>query len=382
MRNIKQIAAFSLAAVLSVSGPALNVWAGSPEFARTQEEWTKLRDNVVEYEELADLIHEYNVTVQKNQLDLNDKKKDDLITRDQYAQNYRDAANDARSAISGDDPVTDAKSAVSAAKADKAADDNTEDLEVYRLTYDQTEANLASQAQTLMITYIQQKNQLESAQLESERSEADYQTTLAKQGEGMATQADLLAAKETIQNTSAAIEKLHASLEETRQKLCVMLGWNYNDSPEIRDIPAVDSGHIQSLNPVEDKEKALQNNYTLNINKRKLENASADITKETLKRTISSNEQNISTALVKAYQAVLQANAAYEQAVTEYNLESKTMDIMTQKYQLGMVSPLVYQKQENAYKTKSIAVKSAELTLFSAVQNYDNSVNGLALAGG
>lgn len=382
MRNIKQIAAFSLAAVLSVSGPALNVWAGSPEFARTQEEWTKLRDNVVEYEELADLIHEYNVTVQKNQLDLNDKKKDDLITRDQYAQNYRDAANDARSAISGDDPVTDAKSAVSAAKADKAADDNTEDLEVYRLTYDQTEANLASQAQTLMITYIQQKNQLESAQLESERSEADYQTTLAKQGAGMATQADLLAAKETIQNTSAAIEKLHASLEETRQKLCVMLGWNYNDSPEIRDIPAVDSGHIQSLNPVEDKEKALQNNYTLNINKRKLENASADITKETLKRTISSNEQNISTALVKAYQAVLQANAAYEQAVTEYNLESKTMDIMTQKYQLGMVSPLVYQKQENAYKTKSIAVKSAELTLFSAVQNYDNSVNGLALAGG
>ncbi len=382
MRNIKQIAAFSLAAVLSVSGPALNVWAGSPEFARTQEEWTKLRDNVVEYEELADLIHEYNVTVQKNQLDLNDKKKDDLITRDQYAQNYRDAANDARSAISGDDPVTDAKSAVSAAKADKAADDNTEDLEVYRLTYDQTEANLASQAQTLMITYIQQKNQLESAQLESERSEADYQTTLAKQGAGMATQADLLAAKETIQNTSAAIEKLHASLEETRQKLCVMLGWNYNDSPEIRDIPAVDSGHIQSLNPVEDKEKALQNNYTLNINKRKLENASADITKETLKRTISSNEQNISTALVKAYQAVLQANAAYEQAVTEYNLESKTMDIMTQKYQLGMVSPLVYQKQENAYKTKSIAVKSAELTLFSAVQTYDNSVNGLALAGG
>ncbi|WP_349672760.1 TolC family protein [Lacrimispora sp.] len=382
MRNIKQIAAFSLAAVLSVSGPALNVWAGSPEFARTQEEWTKLRDNVVEYEELADLIHEYNVTVQKNQLDLNDKKKDDLITRDQYAQNYRDAANDARSAITGDDPVTDAKSAVSAAKADKAADDNTEDLEVYRLTYDQTEANLAAQAQTLMITYSQQKNQLESAQLELERSEADYQTTLAKQGAGMATQAEILAAKETMLNATVAMEKLHGSLEETRQKLCVMLGWNYNDFPEVRDVPATDSGHIQSLNPEEDKEKALQNNYTLNINKRKLENASADITKETLKRTISSNEQNISTALVKAYQAVLQANASYEQAVTEYNLESKTMDIIKQKYQLGMVSPLLYQKQENAYKTKSIAVKSAELTLFSAVQTYDNTVNGLASAGG
>ncbi len=382
MRKIKLIAAFSLGAVLSFYGPALKVWAGSPEFARTQEDWMKLRDNVVEYEELADLIHEYNVTVQKNQLDLNDKKKDDLITRDQYAQNYRDAANDARSAISGDDPVTDAKSAVSAAKADKAADDNTEDLEVYRLTYDQTESNLAAQAKTLMITYFQQKNQLESSGLELERSEADYQTALAKQSAGMATQTDILAAQEIIQNTSATMEKLRASVEETRQKLCVMLGWNYNDSPEIRELPASDLGHIQSLNPEADKEKALQNNFTLNINKRKLENAGADITKETLKRTISSNEQNINTALVKAYQAVLQANASYEQAVTEYNLESKTMDIIKQKYQLGMVSPLLYQKQENAYKTKSIAVKSAELTLFSAVQTYDNTVNGLASAGG
>lgn len=382
MRKFKLIAAFSLGAVLSFYGPALKVWAGSPEFARTQEDWMKLRDNVVEYEELADLIHEYNVTVQKNQLDLNDKKKDDLITRDQYAQNYRDAANDARSAISGDDPVTDAKSAVSAAKADKAADDNTEDLEVYRLTYDQTESNLAAQAKTLMITYFQQKNQLESSGLELERSEADYQTAMAKQSAGMATQADILAAQEIIQNTSVTMEKLRASVEETRQKLCVMLGWNYNDYPEIRELPASDLGHIQSLNPEADKEKALQNNFTLNINKRKLENAGADITKETLKRTISSNEQNINTALVKAYQAVLQANASYEQAVTEYNLESKTMDIIKQKYQLGMVSPLLYQKQENAYKTKSIAVKSAELTLFSAVQTYDNTVNGLASAGG
>jgi len=382
MRKFKLIAAFSLGAVLSFYGPALKVWAGSPEFARTQEDWMKLRDNVVEYEELADLIHEYNVTVQKNQLDLNDKKKDDLITRDQYAQNYRDAANDARSAISGDDPVTDAKSAVSAAKADKAADDNTEDLEVYRLTYDQTESNLAAQAKTLMITYFQQKNQLESSGLELERLEANYQTAMAKQSAGMATQADILAAQEIIQNTSVTMEKLRASVEETRQKLCVMLGWNYNDYPEIRELPASDLGHIQSLNPEADKEKALQNNFTLNINKRKLENAGADITKETLKRTISSNEQNINTALVKAYQAVLQANASYEQAVTEYNLESKTMDIIKQKYQHGMVSPLLYQKQENAYKTKSIAVKSAELTLFSAVQTYDNTVNGLASAGG
>jgi len=382
MRKWKQIGACCLAAVLTASGPAATAWAGSPEFARTPEEWAKLKDNVMEYDELAGLIHEYNVTVQKNQLDISDKKKDDLITRDQYAQYYRDAASDARSAISGDDPVSDASSAVSAAKADKAADDNTEDLEIYKLTYDKEEANLVAAAQTSMVSYFQQNFELEKSKNSLELLDAQYQAALAKQSAGMATQMDVLTAQENIQNAQASIEKQSASAEETRQKLCVMLGWKYNDNPEIREVPAVDMEHITAMNPETDKEKALQNNYTLKINKRKLENARADITKETLKRTISSNEQNINTDLVKDYQAVLQAKAAYEQAVAEFDLESKNMDTAQRKYQVRMLSPLDYQKQKNTYNTKSIAIKTAELTLFQAVQTYDNAVNGLASTGG
>jgi hypothetical protein len=382
MGNWKLIGTCCLVTVLTFSGPAMKARAGSPEFARTPDEWEKLRDNVMEYDELAGLIHEYNVTVQKNQLDINDKKKDDLVTRDQYAQYYRDAANDARSAISGDDPVSDAKSAVSVAKADKEADVSTEDLEIYRLTYDQTEANLVAGAQTSMISYFQQKYELERSMINLELLEAEYQAALAKQSAGMTTQVDVFTAQENIQNSRGAIDKLRASVEETRQKLCVMLGWKYNDIPEIMDIPAVDMERTGLINPETDKEKAIQNNYTLKINKRKMENASADITKETLKRTISSNEQNINTVLVKDYQTVLQTKAAYEKAVGEYNLESKNMDIAQQKYQLLMLSPFDYQRQKNTYNVKSIAVKSAELTLYQAVQTYDNAVNGLASTGG
>ena len=108
MRKWKQIGACCLAAVLSVMGPAATAWAGSPEFARTPEEWARLKDNMMEYEELAGLIREYNVTVQKNQLDINDKKKDDRVTSDQNAQYYRDAASDYRNSITGDDPYSDA----------------------------------------------------------------------------------------------------------------------------------------------------------------------------------------------------------------------------------------------------------------------------------
>ena len=74
-------------------GPAV------PEFARSAEEWAKLRDNVMEYDELAGLIHEYNVTVQNNQRDFNEKKNK---TSDEIAQDYRDAADAIRSSMSGE----------------------------------------------------------------------------------------------------------------------------------------------------------------------------------------------------------------------------------------------------------------------------------------
>ena len=46
----------------------------SPEFAYTEEKWASLRDNVMEYGELKDLIHEYNPTVRSNRSAYKDQK--------------------------------------------------------------------------------------------------------------------------------------------------------------------------------------------------------------------------------------------------------------------------------------------------------------------
>lgn len=382
MRKWKLAGAWALTAALAVSGPGLTVWAGSPSFARTEEEWARLKDNVMEYDELAGLIHEYNATVKKNQLDIGDKKKDDLVTRDQYAQYYRDAASDYRSSISGDDAMSDASNAVNAAKADQQADKAVEDLTIYQMTYDQEEANLVASAQTLMISYFKQIYELESTKENLPLLEELYNSALVKQSAGLVTQIDVLAAKEEVQNAKVSIDKLTDSVEETRQKLCVMLGWNYNDVPEIRELPAIDMDQIAAMNPETDKAAALENNYTLKINKRKLENATADLTKQSLTRTISNNEQNISADLVKNYQAVIQAKAAFDQAQADFALESKNMTSAEVKFQAGLISRLDYMKQQNAYNTKKIGIDTAQLTLFQAVQTYENAVNGLASAGG
>jgi outer membrane protein TolC len=381
MRKIKQIGAFCLAAALAAVSPG-TAFAASPEFARTAEEWAGLQDNVIEYSELAGLIHEYNVTIQKNQLDISDKKKDGRITSDENAQYYRDAASDYRGAITGDDPLSDAQNAVGASNADAQADNNVEDIRVYQITYDQEEANLVSTAQTSLISYFEQQYELESAKNSLEYLQAAYDSAQAKKNLGTGTQLEVLSAKKNLQDANASIEKLTSSIEETRQSLCIMLGWKYNDTPEIRELPTVDREKIDAMAPETDQEAALQNNYTLNINRRKLENASSDVTKESLKRTITNNQQNISTDLVKSYQSVLLAKSSCEQAGTELELETKNLNTIERKYQNGSASRLEYLKQKNTYNTKAIAVKTAELDLFEAVQTYENKVSGLASTGG
>ena len=381
MRKMKQIGAFCLAAVLASAGSG-TVYAGTPEFARTAEEWAGLQDNVMEYGELADLIHEYNLTVQKNQLDISDKKKDGRITSDENAQYYRDAASDYRDAITGENPLSDAQNAVGASNADAQADNNVEDINVYQMSYDQEEANLVSSAQTSMISYFKQQFELESTKASLEYLQAVYDSAKAKQNLGTGTQIQVLSAKKDLQDANASIEKLTASIEETRQNLCIMLGWNYNDTPQIQELPIVDQEKITSINPEKDLEAALKNNYTLNINTRKLENASSDVTKETLKRTIINNKQNISADLVKSYQSVLMAQSACEQAKAEMELEKKNLDTAERKYQASIVSRLEYLKQMNTSNTKAIAVKTSELNLLEAIQNYENAVSGLASTGG
>ena len=51
--------------------------AASPPFAYTEEKWDSLRDNKLEYDEIGDLIHEYNSTVLSNQIAYEDYKGKD-----------------------------------------------------------------------------------------------------------------------------------------------------------------------------------------------------------------------------------------------------------------------------------------------------------------
>ena len=381
MKKWKQISACCMAAVLAAAVPTGTAWAGSPEFARSAEEWAKLRDNVMEYDELAGLIHEYNVTVQNNQRDFNEKKNK---TSDEIAQDYRDAADAIRSSMSGEDDagsiLSDAMSEAQALTLEQQADDSVEDSEIFKITYDQTEKTLVSNAQANMISYHQKVLDLELKQKNRELLAATYDSVALKMNNGMATQMDLLTAQENLQNADAAILTAQSDLENTRQKLCVMLGWRYDASPEIMGIPSADLNRITAMDPSADKEKALENNYTLRINRKKLANSSSNSKKESLQMTIDDNIQRIGASVDSAYKNVIQAQTAYQQASVALDAASKNMEAAERKMTIGTISRLDYLSQQYAYLQAQTAMKNADMDLFQAMESYDWNVNGLASA--
>ena len=381
MKKWKQISACCLAAVLAAAAPTGTAWAGSPEFARSAEEWAKLRDNVMEYDELAGLIHEYNVTVQNNQRDYNEKKNK---TSDEIAQDYRDAADAVRSSMSGDDSpqaiMQDSMAEAQALSLEQQADDNVEDSEIFKMTYDQTEATLVSNAQTNLISYHQKARDLDLKKKNRELLAATYDSVVLKMNHGMATQMEVLTAQENLQNADAAILTAESDLENTRQKLCVMLGWRYDASPEIREIPAVELNRIQSMDPAADKAKARENHYTLRSHKKKLANSSNNSKKESLQMTIDDNIQRIGSSVDSAYKNVIQSQTAYQQAAVSLEVASKNMEAAERKMQIGTLSRLDYLTQQYAYLQAQVAMEDASMALFQAVESYDWNINGLASA--
>lgn len=386
MKQLRRVIPFGMAALMLASTP-LAAWAASPEFARTEEEWARLRDDKIEYDELAPLIHEYNATVQKNNIDYNEFRKEYGDKNEEVAEKYRQLAADLENDMYYPDIDEDNYASVMASiiskeqsikDYNKLADKNVEDSYTKYMTNLQTEAQLVKSAQTEMISYYQNQLQLQIDQKNQELLQENYKSAVNRVAQGFETDVTVLTAQENIRNNEQALQADQTALDTGRQRLFVMLGWKHDDNPEIGSLPEPDVARIASMNPAADKEQALANNYTLLINRRKLENAQSQDTIDTLNTEIKANEQSIGASLNTTYQSVLAAKTAYDLAVAQAGLEQQNLATADRKYNGGSIGRLEYLTQKNTTEAAQLKVSVASLKLLQAIQDYDWAVNGLA----
>lgn len=384
--KINRISAGCLALAVSVSMLSFPALASSPEFAYSAEKWAALRDDKLEFEEIADLVHEYNNTVIKNQIAYRDERDK---TSDDVAQDYYDAADSIYANIEypdSDDSSYGSKMSaalnneLSAEQMMERGDESTDDSETLKLGYDQTEATLVKQAQTQMINYWSSYYNLDSLRVRVSQAEQDYRTEENKLAAGMSTQAKLLSVKESISTAEASLQSAESSLVKTKEDLCLMLGWKYGAEVEMGEIPEPDMEKIAFIDLEADIQTALENNYSLKLTSKRVKNARTEKVRATQQQTQKNQTEAIAASVRDSYASLILAQSNYEQAKQAYELELNTYETAQRKLQAGTITPNNFKKQEDSCLTAEVTLRNRKLQLVQAQINYDWAVNGLASA--
>ena len=379
---------------------------GKPYDDETQK---RLEDNVMEYEEISRLIDVYNTTLQslretykdtKDSMsdieDLKDQIEDGSDQLADYADQLQTTAETFKGMLGLESPMLPAGMSVSPSayaemvyssvllgqqseqmllSADQLTEMTPEMMRIQMI--DTPRAALIAGAQSALIGYEQILLQKASLQSTLELLQAVYQSTERQAAAGMATQNDVLSAKQNLDSVQAGLMTVEANEVKIRQTLCTMLGWAYNASPEIPEIPEVDPAKIEMMNLESDTQKALENNFTLKYNrlsKETLTNGSVEM--QNLLRTIDAEEAEVKASMVNLYSSVTQAKNELSHTQTALTLEQSKMDLAERKMALGMIGKLEYLQQKNAFATAEVNVRTAELALLQAVETYDWAVQG------
>lgn len=379
-----KIGAGCLAAALCLGAMPAPAWAGTPEFAYTAEQWASLRDNQLDFTEIADLIHVYNNTVIQNQLEYEDFRGKDA---DDIADDYYDAADDIYGSLEYPDSSDSdyasrlssyLSSQIQADNLREQGDDNVEDGDVKKLEYDKTEAGLVKEAQELMISYWSQTYSLESLEQNKIQAQSSYDQTLTRLSAGMSTQAQVLSAREAVTSADASLLSARSSLGRTKENLCLMLGWTYGEQVDIGDVPEPDLEGMAAINLDEDVSRGVENNYSLKILEKKIANAKSGTNKSSLEQSLKSQKETAASSIKNAYESMMISKSDYEQALNAYEIEAAAMETAERKITAGTMTRNNYITQQSSFATAQVNVRTQRLALLRAQLEYQWSVDGLA----
>ena len=384
------------AAVLALQGPFAAL-AASPQFAYDADTWAKLQDNVMEYSELPYLVQEYNPTYLNNQTTYQagrDTKNAKEVQDKQYnqandlydsADNLRDQADQIEDYLAVPGMASAYASLMSASamveqnalKTQQSADASYRDSEMDRLDYMNSQDAVVVQVEAAFAAYNQVKKTIPLMEKSLELQELTLQMTQKRQQLGQATQIDVLNAQKSLQSLQSTLTQTKAGLQTQHQQLCVQTGWTYDAEPDIQDLPQADLGRIAAMNLAADTQTALQQNLSLQSNKRGYANmAECSADKKNMDRTIKNQEQTIRSGMQTLYNDIMQKQTALQLADASLAAETQTMNAMQKKLELGMATQLEYKSEEVSFLEKQIDKETANMNLQQAIETYEWALKG------
>lgn len=352
----------------------------------TEEQWNKLQDQTIEFEELSDRVRYFNPDLQNIVDSAGNEKSNQQYVYDEMKIYIRDLNDNAKSLKDSGAADTDAgKQAYQALKdAVKKLNNGAETLDkvIKRIdkgvnkNVDRYSKTFSSAVGQIMIGYNSALANRAMVQKVLDVSKAGYEAQTLSFQQGMATEADVLEANKGVLAAQASLEQLDNTIDGLKRSLCLMTGYPADAEIQIGGIPQLDLSLISSLNLEADTAMALGNNYTL-IEKRHGGSGRTTTGVKNKEASISEEEQNVTVAMQSYYQGILQAKSAYDAACTSYEKAVLEKNKADRSYQLGMVSKLGYLQSQMAFLQAEGAKESAYNTLYQAYDTYRWAVEGI-----
>lgn len=370
-----------VAAVMAVSSPAAAMAASLADYDEATQE--KLLDDTLEYNEIRALVSLFNPSMQQAQITMDDSLS---VYRNGMTE-YKDRAAELRR------------------EADKAEDDG--DLQAYA-TYEMnaqimnalanqykdvveqsermsTQRSIVS-AEDMLTRAVQQMVQgyaqldlgCQVAEKGVELAQAAYDSALTQQSLGMATDADVKSAANSLASAQAGLKSAQDSRASLKSSICLMTGWDYDADITIGAVPEPDLEAIDSVDVASDTERAVNNNYDL-VSLRHESRATSTVKQNVRDRNLQDTEASVRIAMESLYETLQQQRTSWDGADAAWQKAVNDKTALDQKYQLGMVGRLEYLQGELTYLQAQSAKLSADISLRKAYEDYLWQVKGVTV---
>lgn len=400
MRRKNQILALGLAAVLTAASavPAFAGYAPTGPGAEPEPEkydaatLSKLQDNVLEYDELALRVREYNPNISEAWRKYGESKEDYQNMLTELESTYDDSMDNIDAVLK---PLKQAEKLMPQLKGtvkqmsslksgyhslvqgirDTVTNWDTSKRNTSQIR--QYEKQVISGAQSAMIGYntiVDNKATLETM-VDLYQKQCDMYQRMAALG--LANQTDVVSAQTSLIGAKSQLASLQSQQDSVYRTLCLLLGYDTDSGVEIRNLPDFDMSRLDGMNLKADTKKAIGNNYTL-IGQRTSAKGETNAQIAARLNTIEEGEQKLTIEMQRLYQDVLDKKAAYEAAMTSYEAAEKSNGAAQRQYQNGLLSEMQYVGTQISYNQKKAAKESAELDLWTAMNAYDWGIEGLA----
>lgn len=400
MRRKNQILALGLAAVLTATSavPAFAGYAPNGPGAEPEPEkydaatLAKLQDNVLEYDELALRVREYNPNISEAWRKYGESKEDYQNMLTELESTYDDSMDNIDAVLK---PLKQAEKLMPQLKGtvkqmsslksgyhslvqgirDTVTNWDTSKRNTSQIR--QYEKQVISGAQSAMIGYntiVDNKATLETM-VDLYQKQCDMYQRMAALG--LVNQTDVVSAQTSLIGAKSQLASLQSQEDSVYRTLCLLLGYDTDSGVEIRNLPDFDMSRLDGMNLEADTKKAIGNNYTL-IGQRTSAKGETNAQIAARLNTIEEGEQKLTIEMQRLYQDVLDKKAAYEAAMTGYEAAEKSNGAAQRQYQNGLLSEMQYVGTQISYNQKKAAKESAELDLWTAMNAYDWGIEGLA----